>query len=405
MLTAPADSSGDYKKQQMELSQSHSSSGLHYSEDTFESFSEEEEAHWQRESDPPESCCSTEDLEGSAVSDEQPEVADSAAAERDLVGRWIGLITKKSDIKQDRSVIKTHAEMSELSDEELDALRSFCTKKISGMHQQLISKQTNGDKSRKLQLGLTAKKPDTNDLSCVVPDGLMNRIRLKNIGETVKQVTETRIHDPSVCPDCQEKEAELAKITFCRRKKVLMESALIQEKLEEQIYLRDTFTLLGEALRSLPKPSEDPRNLRQRLKGLTDILVGLPLGSHFQVLAFSSAKGVALVMTKFLQTPGKSRALLAPLISSRGICSGITFLPSFPSLFYAWYFLPFILSHYSSMVSLLGLVDRFLLKLFSTRSCSPNPFTEHPLTQDFQQALRHSRPPCAVGVSLSHWPW
>lgn len=67
MLTAPADSSGDCEKQQMEWSQSHSSSGLHYLEDTFESFSEEEEAHWQRESDPPESC-STEDLEGSAVS-------------------------------------------------------------------------------------------------------------------------------------------------------------------------------------------------------------------------------------------------------------------------------------------------------------------------------------------------
>lgn len=41
--------------------------------------------------------------------DEQSEVADSAAAERDLVERWIGLITKKSDIKQDRLVIKTHA--------------------------------------------------------------------------------------------------------------------------------------------------------------------------------------------------------------------------------------------------------------------------------------------------------
>ncbi|KAM8997416.1 uncharacterized protein C8orf48 homolog [Ara ararauna] len=265
MLTAPADSSGDCEKQQMERSQSHSSPGLCYLEDTFESFSEEEEAHWQRESDPPESC-SAEGLEGCAVSDEQPEVADSAAAEKDLMGRWISLITNESGIKRDRSVVKTHAEMSELSDEELDALRSFCTKKISGMHQQLISKQTNGDKSRKLQPGLTANKPETSDLSCIVPLGLMNRIRLKNIRETVKQVTEAQIHDPSVCPDCQEKEAELAKITFCRRKKVLMESALIQEKLEEQIYLRDTLTLLGEALGSLPKPSEDPRNLRQRLK-------------------------------------------------------------------------------------------------------------------------------------------
>lgn len=101
----------------------------------------------------------------------------------------------------------------------------------------------------------------------------------------------------------------------------------------------------------------------------------LPLGSHFQVLAFSSAKEVALVMTKFLQTMGRSRALLAPLISSRGICSGVTFLPSFPSLPYTWYFLSFILSSYYSMVSVLDLVDRFLLKLFSTRNRSPKPFT------------------------------
>ncbi|KFV03539.1 Uncharacterized protein C8orf48, partial [Pterocles gutturalis] len=96
---------------------------------------------------------------------------------------------------------------------------------------------------------------------CIVPDRLVNRIHLKNIRETVKQVTEAQIHEPSVCPDCQKKKAELAKIAFLRRKKVLMESALIQEKLEEQIYSRDVLTLIGEALGSLPKPSEDPRNL------------------------------------------------------------------------------------------------------------------------------------------------
>ncbi|KFU91150.1 Uncharacterized protein C8orf48, partial [Chaetura pelagica] len=96
---------------------------------------------------------------------------------------------------------------------------------------------------------------------CIVPDHLMNRIHLKNIRETLKQVTEAEIHDSSVCPDCQKKEAELAQVAFLRRKKVLMESALIQEKLEEQIYSRDVLTILGEALRSLPKPSEDPRNL------------------------------------------------------------------------------------------------------------------------------------------------
>lgn len=65
MTAAP----GNDEKWQMELSQSSYSSSLDYSEDTFERFSEEEGSCWQRESEPAESCCSTEGLEGSAVSD------------------------------------------------------------------------------------------------------------------------------------------------------------------------------------------------------------------------------------------------------------------------------------------------------------------------------------------------
>ncbi|XP_061862648.1 uncharacterized protein C8orf48 homolog [Colius striatus] len=193
--------------------------------------------------------------------DEQSEVVDSASIERDDMGKGIDLKNKEVGIKQDKSVIKTHTEITELLDEELDALRAFCTVKISEMRQQLLSKQASGDKSRKLQHGFTAKEPETRDLNCVVPDGLMNRIRLKNIRDTVKQVTEAQIHRSYVCIDCQKKEAELAKITFLRRKKILMESALIQEKLEEQIYSRDVLTHIGEALGSLLNPSEDPRNL------------------------------------------------------------------------------------------------------------------------------------------------
>lgn len=83
-------------------------------------------------------------------------------------------------------------ETTELLDGELDALRSFCTIKISKMRQQLHSKQADGGKSRKLQPGFTAKKQETSDLNCIVPDQLMNRIRLKNIRETVKQVLQGR---------------------------------------------------------------------------------------------------------------------------------------------------------------------------------------------------------------------
>ncbi|KAM6353912.1 uncharacterized protein C8orf48 homolog [Alca torda] len=206
-------------------------------------------------------------LAGQNPADEQAEVADSAGIERDVMGKWIDLKNKEADIKQDKSVIKTHAEITELLDGELDALRSFCTIKIRKMHQQLISKRANGGKSRKPQHGFAAKKPEISDLNCIVPDQLFNRIRLKNIRETVKQVTEAQIHESSVCPDCQKKKEELAKTTFLGRMKTIMESALIQEKLEEHIYSSDVLMHIGEALRSFPKPSEDPRNLWQRLKG------------------------------------------------------------------------------------------------------------------------------------------
>ncbi|XP_035180893.1 uncharacterized protein C8orf48 homolog isoform X2 [Oxyura jamaicensis] len=294
MATTSADSSGSYEKGQVELSQSSRSSVFDYSEDTFESFSEEEAACCQRESEPPELCCSVEDVESSAVSDglesksflagqnhtdEQSEVVGSAAVERYFMRKWMEVLkNKEAVIKQGKSVIKTHSvidtcfvdvwltEVAEFPDEELDALRSFCTVKVRRMHQGLIPKQASGVRSRKLQHGFTSKKSETSDLNCTVPGQLMNRIRLKNIRETIKQVTEAQVHQSSQCPDCKKKKAELAEITFLRQKKALVERALLQEKLEEQFYSRDAITLIGKTLGSFPKLSEDPRNLWQRLK-------------------------------------------------------------------------------------------------------------------------------------------
>ncbi|XP_035180899.1 uncharacterized protein C8orf48 homolog isoform X6 [Oxyura jamaicensis] len=216
MATTSADSSGSYEKGQVELSQSSRSSVFDYSEDTFESFSEEEAACCQRESEPPELCCSVEDVESSAVSDglesksflagqnhtdEQSEVVGSAAVERYFMRKWMEVLkNKEAVIKQGKSVIKTHSvidtcfvdvwltEVAEFPDEELDALRSFCTVKVRRMHQGLIPKQASGVRSRKLQHGFTSKKSETSDLNCTVPGQLMNRIRLKNIRETIKQV-------------------------------------------------------------------------------------------------------------------------------------------------------------------------------------------------------------------------
>uniref|UniRef100_A0A8C2YER9 Uncharacterized protein n=2 Tax=Coturnix japonica TaxID=93934 RepID=A0A8C2YER9_COTJA len=286
MSTASSDGLGDYEKQQKELSRSYDSSVLDYSEDTWDPSSEEEVTSCQCESNSSELHCPIEDTECRAVLDpwestlwlagqshaeELSEVVDSAAAERDFVGKCIGVLkNKEAGIKQERLVLDTHAEMTELSGEELDALQSFCIIKIRRVQQELISKQASGGKSRKQQHGFTSRASEASDLNCIVPNRLMNRIRLKNLQETFKQVTETQVHKSSLCPDCKKKKAELAKIAFLRQKKVLMERALLQEKLEEQIYSRDVLTLIGESLRSFPKLSEDPRNLWQKLKGKAD---------------------------------------------------------------------------------------------------------------------------------------
>lgn len=89
-------------------------------------------------------------------------------------------------------------EITEVSDEELDALQSFCTIKISQIHHQLNSKQSNSSKHKDLQHGFTSEKPVTGDLKCTIPDQLVNRIHLKNISETMKQVLNQNINHASL---------------------------------------------------------------------------------------------------------------------------------------------------------------------------------------------------------------
>nr|XP_006136210.1 uncharacterized protein C8orf48 homolog isoform X1 [Pelodiscus sinensis]XP_006136211.1 uncharacterized protein C8orf48 homolog isoform X1 [Pelodiscus sinensis]XP_014435621.1 uncharacterized protein C8orf48 homolog isoform X1 [Pelodiscus sinensis] len=268
----------------MESGQSCSTTISGYSEDTFESFSEEEkeEACSQYESELFDSYCSTEQSEQLPVSDisesvwqsasqddegDQSELSNSATIIKQLTGKWISLLKNKEDnIKQGKSIIKIQkAEITEVSDEELDALQSFCTIKINQIHHQLKSKQPKSSKHKELQHGITSEKPVTGDLNSTIPDQLLNRIHLKNIRDTMKQVTEAKVHQPSQCHDCRKKGEELAKINFLKQKKTLVEKALLQDKLEQQIYAKDSLTLIGEIHTTLPKLSEDPRNIWKRL--------------------------------------------------------------------------------------------------------------------------------------------
>ncbi|XP_061454877.1 uncharacterized protein C8orf48 homolog isoform X7 [Rhineura floridana] len=240
LVTIWADNPGIRVAEQMELSWICSSSVPNYSEDTFTSFSEgEEETCRQYENDPFESYYSGEESEWPAVTDLRES-------------------TWQSSSQNDEGI-------TEVSEEELIALQSFCAIKINQLCHVSTSTPLKRNKRNYQRHRFTSEKPLTCDLNCTVPEQLMNRLHLKNIKETLKQITDAEMHQPSRCLHCTKKRAELAQDIFLRRRKTLMEEVLLQEKLEECMYTKDALTLIGEIHRSLPKLSEDPKNIWQEL--------------------------------------------------------------------------------------------------------------------------------------------
>ncbi|XP_040179888.1 uncharacterized protein C8orf48 homolog [Rana temporaria] len=93
----------------------------------------------------------------------------------------------------------------------------------------------------------------------------MNRLQMQNINETMKQVIRAKMHDPASCPDCIHKQAELAQSQFVRMRSTKLEADLIKMKLEEYPYKKDLMTCIGEIHQTLPKPSDGPSAIWQRL--------------------------------------------------------------------------------------------------------------------------------------------
>ncbi|XP_054852441.1 uncharacterized protein C8orf48 homolog [Eublepharis macularius] len=285
LVTSWADNSNKGTAEQMELSRDCSSTIPDYSEDTFASFSEEEgERCRQYENESFESYYSGEELEWPAESDQsentrQPssqndeeqekDFLNSTVAENSRIQKWISLLkvdrptTELAECasKPENALIKA----TEASEKELYALRYFCTIKINQLGHLPSSVLLNMHKHNNQKPGFTSEKVLMHGVNHIVPDQLVNKLHLKNIKETMKQLAETEMHQPSQCLDCKKKRAELAKDTFLRRKKTLMEWILLQEKLENHIYTKDALVLIGEIHQSLPKPSEDPRNIWQEL--------------------------------------------------------------------------------------------------------------------------------------------
>ncbi|XP_060106045.1 uncharacterized protein C8orf48 homolog [Heteronotia binoei] len=269
----------------MEASRDCSRSIPDYSEDTFASFSEEEGGSYrQYENESFESYYSGEEPEGSTGSDQsedtwqpssqnneeqEPDFLDPNVSEKGPIRKWINHLKDVRPSTQlagctskpGNALIKT----TEVPEEELKAVQSFCAVKINRLSHLPSSELPKRHKQNHWKPGFTSEKLLRHEVNWIVPNRLVNRLQLKNFQGAMKQLAETEMHQPLHCPECEKKRAELARETFLRQKRTLMEGVLLQAKLEEHIYTKDALVLIGEIHQSLPKLSEDPGNVWQKL--------------------------------------------------------------------------------------------------------------------------------------------
>lgn len=246
------------------------SSESNYSDDTFESITNESDASPSYKSESFESYTYAEETDSRSSSilqvhptkDEHSGFGNAPSVEKQRIIKWIGTLQEKTGNTQSKGVIKPLSGAGEeAADEGLDALQTFCFNKIKQIRHSSSSQKRDCRKKKTTQ----SRKAGTSDVNSAAPSSLVNRMYLNNIMATMKQAKEMRIHEPSKCPDCLAKRAKLAKIDFIRRRKTAVEVILLQEKLEEQLYLKDSITLIGEIHRTLPKLSDDPQLVWQRL--------------------------------------------------------------------------------------------------------------------------------------------
>ncbi|KFO38165.1 uncharacterized protein C8orf48 homolog [Fukomys damarensis] len=197
--------------------------------------------------------------------DEQSELSDSKNNEMKLSKKWINYLKgKKTNSGRYQPHNKLQAEVTRVSNEELHACQSFCTIKINLIHHRMNLKERSS-RHKKQQFRLNAEVSEIDALNCTVPDELLNRIYFKNTTMTLKQMEAAKQHILSQCPSCNKKRAELAQSAFLRQKKTLLESLLLEEKIDEHLHTTDFLTRVGEARQGLPRLLDDPRIIWKRL--------------------------------------------------------------------------------------------------------------------------------------------
>ncbi|KAL7863427.1 hypothetical protein SRHO_G00124110 [Serrasalmus rhombeus] len=146
--------------------------------------------------------------------------------------------------------------------DEAVALKAYCKRRLKHIEQQklLLECDEKHQKSKRTSIKLVESISDQN-----VPVQFICTLKLKTFREEMKKGAEQDFHEPFRCRACLAKQADLAMNYFIKKKMNQLQAQLLDERIQSHLYNKDTVCLLGEILKDLPKPSDDPGEIWQRL--------------------------------------------------------------------------------------------------------------------------------------------
>ncbi|XP_072466518.1 uncharacterized protein C8orf48 homolog [Notamacropus eugenii] len=150
-------------------------------------------------------------------------------------------------------------EVGEITEGELDALRSFCTTRINSM-----SNLRKKSRTKKLQHKSGVENPVLDKSNLVLPVQQVNGLSLQDSKAQVRKITGVKEHNSEHSSD-HDKKGDLKQIASQIEKKTFLESTRAEEKMEEYKYVKDILILIGEIHKNLPRLSDDPEKIWKRL--------------------------------------------------------------------------------------------------------------------------------------------
>lgn len=105
---------------------------------------------------------------------------------------------------------------------------------------------------------------DSNQEKFVAKE-LINRLKTENLLYSTKLANRKKIHDPKSCPKCIETEEKIARYEFLKRQVTRVESSNLDRKIDDIIHTTDTIFMIGDLAATLPKHSDRPNDVWDKL--------------------------------------------------------------------------------------------------------------------------------------------